>query len=141
MLFKTQQNFHKGKDSSSVHISVYSYHTHMIRMKESIEKNLAILTSDCTFHCSLTVWVFEFVLKSNGFYVSPSVLPDVDTSVITSNLPSAHATYRLTDVQVGNVVDAIFTFSLILDGDVKLTDYTNFVSILDTTYTKQSVGK
>ena len=82
----------------------------------------------------------EFVLKSNGFYVSPSVLPDIDQTVLMSNLPSAQATYKVFDIDQSDLLDSKFTFSLTMNNDIKLTDYDTFVSLLENSYNNQSTG-
>ena len=81
------------------------------------------------------------MLKSNGFHVSPAVLPDVDKTVLTTNLPTTQAMYKMMDVDTSKVLETALTFSLTLDTDVKLTDYNNFISILKNTYKEQVTGK
>ena len=80
------------------------------------------------------------MLKSNGFYVSPSVLPDIDQTVLMSNFPSAQATYKVLDVDQSDLLDSKLTFSLTMNSDIKLTDYDTFTSILENSYINQSTG-
>ena len=82
----------------------------------------------------------EFVLKSNGFYVSPSVLPNIDQAVLMSNLPSVQATYKVLDVDQSDLLDSKFTFSFTMNSDIKLTDYDTFASMLENSYNNQSTG-
>ena len=100
-----------------------------------------VLILHISFCFSFTVWVVDFVLRSAGFQVSPSVLPDVDKNVLAASLPTTQATYKVMDIDASKVLNAALTFSLTLDSDVKLTDNYSFVSIIKNSYKEQSTGK
>ena len=93
------------------------------------------IKSICCFFDRSTVWMYEFVIRFDGFVVSPTILPDIDTSLVTSNLPSSNVPYNLLSIDLTSVIDASLTVSVTLDKDIKLPDYAKFATAIQETYT------